>query len=58
MAGGVTSGIDLALWLVEREVGAHIAAAVAEEMEYPRNAAIWSGRSLGRATSEDHPRSI
>jgi DJ-1/PfpI family len=45
MAGGVTSGIDLALWLVEREVGGQIAAAVAEEMEYPRNAAIWSGGS-------------
>jgi transcriptional regulator GlxA family with amidase domain len=58
MAGGVTSGIDLALWLVEREVGAHIAAAVAEEMEYPRSAAIWSGRSLRGVTSQDHPRSI
>ena len=60
MAGGVTSGIDLALWLVEREVGAHIAAAVAEEMEYPRDAAIWSGGSgsRGAATSQDHPRSI
>jgi transcriptional regulator GlxA family with amidase domain len=42
MAGGVTSGIDLALWLVEREAGAEIAAAVTEEMEYPRSAAIWS----------------
>ncbi len=43
MAGGVTSGIDLALWLVEREVGGQIAAAVAEEMEFPRSTAIWSG---------------
>ena len=57
MAGGVTSGIDLALWLVEREVGGHIAAVVAEEMEYPLNAAIWSGGSLGGVRSEDHPRS-
>jgi transcriptional regulator GlxA family with amidase domain len=34
--GGVTSGIDLALWLVERFAGAEIAAAVALEMEYER----------------------
>ncbi len=40
-AGGVTSGIDLALWLVERECGAEIANAVAHEMEYERSAAIW-----------------
>ena len=58
MAGGVTSGIDLAVWVVEREAGAEIAAAVAEEMEYPRGAAIWSGGRLGGATSQDHPRSI
>lgn len=48
MAGGVTSGIDLALWLVEREFGSHIATAVAEELEYPRNAAIW--RAAGDPT--------
>jgi transcriptional regulator GlxA family with amidase domain len=58
MAGGVTSGIDLALWLVEREVGPDIAAAVAEEMEYPRNAAIWSGGSFVSARSEGQPRSF
>ncbi|MDY7081547.1 MAG: DJ-1/PfpI family protein [Halobacteria archaeon] len=33
-AGGVTSGIDLALWLVEREFSADIAEKVATEMEY------------------------
>ena len=49
MAGGVTSGIDLALWLVEREVGGRIAAAVAEEMEYPRNGVIWSLGVPGRS---------
>jgi transcriptional regulator GlxA family with amidase domain len=41
MAGGVTSGIDLALWIVEREFGAPIADAVAEEMEYPRTRDVW-----------------
>jgi transcriptional regulator GlxA family with amidase domain len=35
-AGGVTSGIDLALWLVEREFGRDIAESVALELEYER----------------------
>ena len=39
--GGVTSGIDLALWLVEREWGAELADKVAREMEHPRSTSIW-----------------
>ncbi|WP_435116852.1 DJ-1/PfpI family protein [Halolamina sp. C58] len=35
-AGGVTSGIDLALHLVEREFGAEIATSVATTLEYER----------------------
>jgi len=35
-SGGVTSGIDLGLWLVERECGRAMADAIAEAMEYPR----------------------
>jgi transcriptional regulator GlxA family with amidase domain len=35
-AGGVTSGLDLALHLVERECGADVADRVAEEIEYER----------------------
>ncbi|HEV2809465.1 MAG TPA: hypothetical protein VGV93_03590 [Acidimicrobiales bacterium] len=42
----VSGDIDLGLWLVEREVGDQIAAAVAEEMEFPRSTAIWSGALL------------
>ncbi len=34
--GGVTSGIDLALWLVEREFSASLADEVAARMEYRR----------------------
>lgn len=34
--GGVTSGIDLALWLVERELSAAVADEVAIRMEYAR----------------------
>jgi transcriptional regulator GlxA family with amidase domain len=36
-AGGVTSGIDLALWLVERERGAELADEVAREIEHTRS---------------------
>ncbi|MEM4781830.1 MAG: DJ-1/PfpI family protein [Halalkalicoccus sp.] len=36
-AGGVTSGIDLALWLVEREVGEGIAKRVGTTLEYERH---------------------
>jgi transcriptional regulator GlxA family with amidase domain len=35
-SGGVTSGIDLALWLVEREVDAALADRIAAHLEYPR----------------------
>ena len=36
-AGGVTSGIDMALWLVERERGADLANLVAREIEHTRS---------------------
>jgi transcriptional regulator GlxA family with amidase domain len=39
-AGGVTSGIDLALWVLRREFGERVADAVAQEMEYERVAAV------------------
>jgi transcriptional regulator GlxA family with amidase domain len=35
-AAGVSSGIDLALWLVERELGADAATAQAQEIEWAR----------------------
>ena len=35
-AGGVTSGLDLALWIVEREFGEEIASEVSALMEYER----------------------
>ena len=34
--GGVTSGIDLALWIVERFVGAELAEGISRQMEWPR----------------------
>jgi transcriptional regulator GlxA family with amidase domain len=36
-SGGVTSGIDLALWLVERELSPDLAERVATRMEYSRH---------------------
>jgi transcriptional regulator GlxA family with amidase domain len=40
-SAGVTSGLDLALWLVERYFGAALAAAVAHQIEYVRRGPIW-----------------
>jgi transcriptional regulator GlxA family with amidase domain len=44
-AGGVTSGLDLALWLVERYAGAQTAQAVEREMEYERRGVVWQRNS-------------
>jgi transcriptional regulator GlxA family with amidase domain len=40
--GGVTSGIDLALWIVEREWGQALAEALARERERERRGQIWT----------------
>ena len=40
-AGTVTAGLDLALWLVERECGAQTALAVANAIAYPAPADVW-----------------
>jgi transcriptional regulator GlxA family with amidase domain len=40
-AGGVTSGLDLALWIVEQEKGREAAADVAAEIEHQRDERIW-----------------
>ncbi|HEV2404553.1 MAG TPA: DJ-1/PfpI family protein [Ktedonobacterales bacterium] len=40
-AGGVTSGLDLALWLVERYFGAEIERLVEATMEYERRGPVW-----------------
>jgi transcriptional regulator GlxA family with amidase domain len=45
-AGGVTSGVDMALWLVERHFGADLAEAVATEIEHPRHGEVWRGQRL------------
>jgi transcriptional regulator GlxA family with amidase domain len=40
-AAGVTSGIDLALWIVEQEKGREAAEAVAAEIEHRRDDRVW-----------------
>jgi transcriptional regulator GlxA family with amidase domain len=38
---GVTAGMDLALWLVEREQGTEFADALAQGVEYERTGRVW-----------------
>ena len=44
-SGGVTSGLDLALYLLERSYGPRIAHAVEQLFEYERRGTVW--RALG-----------
>ncbi|WP_330176163.1 DJ-1/PfpI family protein [Streptomyces sp. NBC_01498] len=39
--GGITSGLDVALWLVERFVGAELAQRVETVLEYERRGTVW-----------------
>ncbi|GAA5611620.1 hypothetical protein Spla01_02774 [Streptomyces platensis] len=40
-AGGVTSGIDPALWMITRECGASLATGVESVMEYEQRGVVW-----------------
>ncbi|HEX4427972.1 MAG TPA: DJ-1/PfpI family protein [Frankiaceae bacterium] len=44
--GGVTSGLDMALWMVERELGPELATRIAREMECERSQQIWKGELI------------
>ena len=46
-AGGVTSGLDLALWILERHCGPNVAEAVAQEIEYGRGGEVWRADRSG-----------
>jgi transcriptional regulator GlxA family with amidase domain len=41
-AGGVTSGLDLALYLLDRAYGPRVALAVEELFEYERRGTVWT----------------
>jgi putative intracellular protease/amidase len=43
-AGGVTSGLDLGLYLLERELGPRIAHAVEELFEHERSGVVWHNK--------------
>jgi len=45
-AGGVTSGLDLGLYLLERELGPRIARSVEELFEYERRGTTWHNKGL------------
>lgn len=49
-SGAVTSGLDLALHLLERDFGARIALAVADLFGYERRGTVWS--ATGRTPVE------
>jgi hypothetical protein len=51
-SGGVTSGLDLGLYLLERELGPRIAHAVEELFEYERRGTIWHNRGLSAVAIE------
>jgi transcriptional regulator GlxA family with amidase domain len=40
-SGGITSGLDLGLWLVTRELGADIGIQVEAAMEYEQRGVVW-----------------
>ncbi|WP_084145391.1 DJ-1/PfpI family protein [Amycolatopsis jejuensis] len=41
-AGGITSGLDLGLWLVNRELGSDAAAGVESMLEYQARGSVWT----------------
>jgi transcriptional regulator GlxA family with amidase domain len=49
-AGGVTSGLDLTLHLVERFFGAPLALAAERELEYERRGTVWRADALAAGT--------
>lgn len=44
-AGGVTSGLDLGLWLVERFYGSQLAHKIEAQLEYERRGTVWKSRA-------------
>ncbi|GIN87408.1 hypothetical protein J6TS2_37940 [Heyndrickxia sporothermodurans] len=50
--GGVTSGLDLALYLIEREIGPRIAHAVEQLFEYERRGTVWKNTGMAPKESQ------
>lgn len=49
-AGGLTAGIDLGLWVVEREMGTAAADRVSRSVEYTRQGRVWRSAPAGFAS--------
>lgn len=52
-AAGVSSGLDLALWIVEREFGEELAAQTAEAIEYERRHDVYRSDEPARSTQAE-----
>lgn len=50
--GGVTSGLDVALYLVERELGPQISHAVEKLFEYERRGTVWHAAGMAPLTAQ------
>lgn len=44
--GGVTSGLDVALYLIDRELGPQIANAVEKLFEYEKRGTVWRAEGI------------
>ena len=51
-AGGVTSGLDLALHLVERFAGAEVTTKISSDLEYERRGTVWTRANQTAAAAE------
>jgi hypothetical protein len=51
-SGGLSAGLDLGLWLIEREVGPDLARAVADILEYRPHHDVWQSRPVHAARGE------
>lgn len=53
-AGGVTSGLELSLWLVERFFGPSMSLGIEAAMEYQRRGTVWSWhKGAAQATADE-----
>lgn len=50
--GGITSGLDLALWIIEREQGPAAAESVAATVEHERTGKLWRRTTDGLTSAE------
>jgi len=52
-SGGVTSGLDLALWILERDIGPVAAATTEQFLEYERRGTVWRAPRTARSHDQE-----